>query len=318
MNRDRLSRLIYPTLGFLFFGFSLYILQQELDNYNLEDILSSLSLINKRQVFYAVFLTIIEYLVISSYDLISFYQLKCYLSIKRILFTTFITYAVSNTTGYTLLIGGGIRYRFYSFWGVATKDIAKIIALGNLTFWLGVLTLASITFITNPLQLPGSFDFDLLIMRCVGVVFLFLIGIYLYFCGIRKRLKIKQKTLLFPRLTTSISQIAIFSLDWAIAAAILYCLIPNYPGQTYFDFFSIYLLAMTTSIMSNVPGGIGIFETAIIFLLPHSLSASDILGSLLAYRGIRFLLPLATAIILVCCFEIRRRLTKSHKNIKSN
>ncbi|MGL4759348.1 MAG: lysylphosphatidylglycerol synthase domain-containing protein, partial [Patescibacteria group bacterium] len=68
---------------------------------------------------------------------------------------------------------------------------------------------------------------------------------------------------------------------------------------------------MTTSIMSNVPGGIGIFETAIIFLLPKSLSASDILGSLLAYRGIRFLLPLITAMIFVCYFEIKRRLTKN-------
>jgi glycosyltransferase 2 family protein len=137
-----------------------------------------------------------------------------------------------------------------------------------------------------------------------------LIGTYLYFCASRKRLKIRRTTLLFPKFVTSISQIAVFSLDWAIAAAVLYCLIPNYPGQTYFDFFSIYLLAMATSIMSNVPGGIGIFETAIIFLLPKSISASDILGSLLAYRGIRFLLPLGIAIIFVCCFEIKRRLTK--------
>jgi glycosyltransferase 2 family protein len=160
MNRDRISRLIYPTLGFLFFVFSLYILHHELERYNLADILSSLSLINKGQVFYAVCLTILEYLVISSYDLISFYQLKRYLPIQRILFTTFITYAISNTTGFTLLIGGGIRYRFYSFWGVATKDIAKITALGNLTFWLGVLTLGGINFISNPLQLPGSLNFD--------------------------------------------------------------------------------------------------------------------------------------------------------------
>jgi uncharacterized membrane protein YbhN (UPF0104 family) len=311
MNRDRISRLIYPTLGFLFFVFSLCILYQQLDRYNLEDLLSSLSLINKQQIFYAVCLTIIEYLVISSYDLIAFYQLKRYLPIKNILFTTFITYAVSNTTGFTLLIGGGIRYRFYSFWGIATKDIAKITAIGNLTFWLGILSLGGISFIINPLQLPGSLNFDLVIMRCLGVVFLILLGIYLYFCASRKRLKIKRTTLIFPKFLTSISQITIFSLDWAIAAAVLYCLIPNYPGQTYFDFFNIYLLAMTTSIMSNVPGGIGVFETAIIFLLPRSLSASDILGSLLAYRGIRFLLPLAIAIIFVCCFEIKRRLTKS-------
>ncbi|MGB5635833.1 MAG: hypothetical protein WBM86_24050 [Waterburya sp.] len=43
-----------------------------------------------------------------------------------------------------------------------------------------------------------------------------------------------------------------------MAATVLYCLIPDYPSKSYLQFFDIYLLSMTASIMSNIPGGIGV------------------------------------------------------------
>lgn len=311
MKRDRLTRFLYPTLAFCLLVFSFYILNQELGRYNLNDIVKSFSTMEKRQLSLALGLTIINYLIISTYDIVAFLSLNYALNIKRILFTTFITYAVSNTTGYTLLIGGGIRYRFYSLWGVPRKHIAKVTALGNLTFWLGLLTLSGIIFLTNSLQLPNFNYLDISIIRHLGIIALILVGTYLYFCWRRKCLKIQGKILCFPHITTTLSQITIFALDWAFAAAVLYCLIPDYPDKSYFSFFSIYLLSMSTSIMSNVPGGIGVFETVIIFLLPKSIFAPDILTSLLAYRAIRFLLPLGTALILLGCFELRRKLNKS-------
>ncbi len=307
MNRDRLTRWLYPTLGLCLLAFSLYILNQELGRYNLEDILSSLSLISDRQLFFALGFTVVGCFIISSYDLIAFHWLKYRLHVKRILFTTFITYAISNTTGFTLLIGGGIRYRFYSLWGVPAKYIARIIALGNITFWLGLLTLTGITFLVNPLELPNPLNLDLIIIRCMGIIALSLTGIYLYFCRQRKAIKIKNRIFYFPKLTVSLAQIIIFSLDWAVAAAVLYSQIPDNLHKSYLNFFNIYLLAMAASIMSNIPGGLGVFETVIIFLLPKTLLVPDILSSLLVYRAIRFLFPLAIALFFISCFEIKRK-----------
>jgi uncharacterized membrane protein YbhN (UPF0104 family) len=71
---------------------------------------------------------------------------------------------------------------------------------------------------------------------------------------------------------------------------------------------------MAASIMSNIPGGIGVFETVIIFLLPESMFAPDVISSLLVYRSIRFLIPLAIALILVCCFELRQRWRSKTRN----
>lgn len=307
MNRARLSRWIYPTVGFVLLLFSSYILQRELGRYSLKDISDSIARISDRQLVYALSFAVCDYLAISTYDLIVFRQLNHYLDRKRILFATFVTYAVSNTTGFTLLIGGGIRYRFYSRWGVPTRIIATITAFGNLTFWLGLLTLSGIIFLVNPLKLPNSISITTAAMPYLGIAALALVGTYLYFCWQRKSIKIKNRIFRFPQPATSLSQIAVFALDWAFAAAVLYCLIPDYPQKSYLQFFSIYLIGMAVSIMSSVPGGIGVFETFIVFILPNSVFTPDILSSLLVYRSIRFLLPLAIALISICCFEFKQR-----------
>ena len=311
MKRNRLTRWLYPALGFCLLIFSLYTLNRELARYNLEDIAHSLSLICDRNIATALAFAFLGCFVISSYDLIAFYWLQYRLKLERILFTTFITYAVSNTTGFTLIIGGGIRYRFYSSWGVPAKYIARIIALGNITFWLGLLTLTGITFIVNPLELPNPLNINLTVIRCMGIIAISLVGIYLYLCRRRKKLKISKKTFCFPKMSVSLAQIAIFASDWALAAAVLYSLIPDYPDKSYLNFFNIYLFAMAASILSNIPGGLGVFETVVIFLLPKSIPIPDILSSLLVYRAIRFLLPLAIAILFVSYFELRRRLIRN-------
>ena len=313
MNRDRLSRWLFPTFGFFLLTFSLCILNKELSRYNPQDIVNSLANISDRQLCSALFFSILGCGAMSSYDLIAFKFIKHQLNFSRIFLASFLTYAVSNTTGFTLLIGGGIRYRFYSLWGVPAKSIAKIIALGNITFWLGVLSLTGINFLFKPLQLPNPLSLDLLLIRCLGIIALSLVGIYLFFSYQRKSLKIKKKKFKFPPINISLAQILLFSLDWALASAILYSLIPNYLHKTYFHVFNMYLLAMTASIISNIPGGLGVFETVVIFLLPKTLSTPDILSSLLVYRAIRFLLPLAIALFLFGYFEIKRRLRLNKK-----
>ncbi len=313
MNRELPTRWIYLTVSFFLLIFSGYVLQRELAHYSLDDIFSGIAQISDRQLVYGVSFACFDYLVISTYDLIAFRQLNHYLAPKRILFTTFITYAVSNTTGFTLLIGGAIRYRFYSLWGVPARVIARITAFGNLTFWLGLFTLSGIAFIVNPLELPNSLNLPSTTMQYLGIIALVLVGIYLYLCWQRKSLRIKDRIFRFPKPATFMSQIAVFCLDWAFAAAVLYCLIPDYPHKSYLEFFSIYLLGMAVSILSNVPGGIGVFETIMVFVLSDSIFTPDVLSSLLIYRLIRFLIPFAIALILIVCFEFKQRWRSSQK-----
>jgi hypothetical protein len=308
MNRNRFIKLLFPLLGFIVLAFSFWLLHKKLSDYNLDDILHSLSAIGRNQLSWAVGFTIIGYLVISTYDILAFNYLDRFLHKTKIFLITFIVYGVSNTTGFTLLIGGGIRYYFYSRWGVSPKDIAKITAFGNLSLWLGLLTVGGMACLIDPLNLTRFPQFQFVPLKALGSFLVIIVTVYLFLCWRKRTLKIKNTVIYFPSLKTSLCQLLVFTSDWALAAATLYVLLPSNANLSYPTFFSIYLLGMNAAVLSYVPSGLGIFETVILFLLPNTISPPDALGSFLVYRTIRFLLPLAVAVFLAGMLEINYKL----------
>jgi hypothetical protein len=67
---------------------------------------------------------------------------------------------------------------------------------------------------------------------------------------------------------------------------------------------------MIAVVVSNVPGGLGVFETVILLLLSPKFPATTVFGSLLAYRGVYYFLPLGIATGLMGLYEVRERLKR--------
>jgi len=88
---------------------------------------------------------------------------------------------------------------------------------------------------------------------------------------------------------------------------VLFALLPPAKGLSFASYLGVFLLAQTAGLISQVPGGLGVFETMILLLLSHTLPASLIFGALLAYRGIYYILPLLLAVILLGIQEIIQR-----------
>lgn len=110
-----------------------------------------------------------------------------------------------------------------------------------------------------------------------------------------------------PSWQLSLTLMLFSAMDWAFASGVLYCLLPSQQAITYLGFFGIYILALTAGIMSNIPGGLGVFETVILLLCSPKIAKPDILGALLAYRGIYYILPLIAAVALWAVHEWQRR-----------
>jgi glycosyltransferase 2 family protein len=108
-----------------------------------------------------------------------------------------------------------------------------------------------------------------------------------------------------PSIEQSLTQIALASVDQAIAAAVLYVLLPSNAAIDFATFLGIYIVAAPLSLLSLVPGGLGVFETALLVVLADSPKAAS-LASLIAYRFIYFLLPLALAVACEAVYEFRR------------
>ncbi|MFN6539096.1 MAG: lysylphosphatidylglycerol synthase domain-containing protein [Nostoc sp. EkiNYC01] len=292
--------------GLLLLVLSLWAIAHELHEYNYRDILNSLAAIPKSRLSWAIWLTALGYLVMIGYDILGFNYINRSLSWNKIAFTNFISSTFSNTIGFALLTGSAIRYRFYANWGVSAVAIAQVIAFANFTFWLGMFAIAGLIFITKPLTIPPQLHLPFATVRPIGVIFLLLVAIYvLGSILIKQPLIIRHQEFRFPSLPISLAQIAISSLDWILAAAVLFAVLPSNTALSFLDFLGIYLLGMFAGVVSNIPGGLGVFETVMLLFLSSKISAAAVLGSLLAYRGVYYFLPLLVAAGLLGIYEIK-------------
>ena len=66
------------------------------------------------------------------------------------------------------------------------------------------------------------------------------------------------------------------------------------------------MVAVAASLLSLVPGGLGVFESILVLLLP-GVPAPQMLGALLAYRLIYYALPFGVALLLLSVHEIRQQ-----------
>lgn len=307
----RLTRLAPILLSLLLFGVSLWAITQELRKNNPQDVVNSLMAIPKPHLILAIALTLVSYILFTGYDALAIYHLRQSLPYRRTALVAIVSYAISNSVGFALLSGSAIRYRFYSAWGFSAAKIAQIIAFCNLSFWLGFFAVGGVIFTLQPIATPELLNIPFESVRPIGYIFLGIVAAYLLWSGLsQKPLKIKK--LVFPHLPVKLSliQIALTSLDWMLAAAVLYVLLPVPRHLSYFSFFGIYLLGQLAGILSNVPGGLGVFETVLVLLLAPVISADQLLGALLAYRGVYYFLPLGISLLMLGLYELKRQSTR--------
>lgn len=287
-------------LPLILFSVAIWAISQELRHYSLQVMLQHWATLSSSRKFGAIALTGLGYFMMTGYDLLGFRYIRQSLALSKIALTAFISYAVGNTVGFSAFSGTAIRYRFYRGWNIPSTDIAKLVIFTHIIFWLGLFSVSGCAFILDPLTLPKVLHLPLTSVHPLGVFFLSLAIIY-FMVGLfwRKPWHIGQETIFFPSIPISLASIILAALDWGIASGVLYLLLPDHSAISYLGFFGIYLVALTAGLISSVPGGLGVFETVILWLRPSDLPASEVLGALIAYRGIYFLLPLLVALCLL-------------------
>ena len=299
-------------LGLILLSVVLWVLHHELQQYHYHDIIRHMRNIPPRQVVFALLLTALNYFVLTGHDALAFRYLRYPLSYSKIALAAFLGYALSHNLGFALLSSASMRYRLYSTWGLSAGEIATVVAFNGVTFWFGVLLLGGLAFIWEPLPLPPVLQLPL--FRSVyplGFIFLLLAASYLVFSALRTTpLKIREWEFRFPSLRLAVAQVVLSSLDWTLAASVLYMLLPSSENLSYPFFLGVYILAQMAGVSSQVPGGLGVFETIIVLFLSPQLPAPAILGSLVVYRGIYYLLPLGIATVLLAIHELSQKKEK--------
>ncbi len=251
-------------------------------------------------------LTIAGYLALVSYDWLALRFIRRALPIHRVLIPSFISYAVSNNAPASVVTGGGVRYRLYSSLGLSATEMVAVAAFDVATYVAGLLTVAGVAFVLAPVSLPGHAHLHLATVRPLGVVFLLLIltAVLTGRPGGRE-LQIRRWTIRIPGRSMLLQQVVISSFDWILSSAALYVLLRAAGPVPYLPFLSAFLLAQMITLIAPLPGGVGVFEAIILLLHPGHAPAPAVLGALLVYRVVYYLLPLLAAALLLA-FEERR------------
>ncbi len=306
--RSRLLHRIGPLLGLLLFAGALWVLHHQLKAYRFHDIIQSLENLPGERFFAALALTFLSYLVMTGYDALALRYVRHALPYRKFGLASFISYAFSNNMGFGMIAGGSVRYRLYSAWGLSALEITKVVAFCSLTLWLGFFTLGGVVFLFEPLMLPKVLHLPFASAHTLGRIFLAIVAAYLLWTVMGKRsVRIRDWEFSFPSAQVLVAQVGIASMDWALAGGVLYALLPKVAALSFPGFLGIYLLAQTGGLISQVPGGLGVFETIVVLLLSPTLPASEILGVLLVYRFIYYLLPLFLAALLLAIQELLQR-----------
>ncbi len=109
-----------------------------------------------------------------------------------------------------------------------------------------------------------------------------------------------------PRL--AVSQLVLAAVDWTVAGAVLWALLPHGADAgavPFLPFLGAFLLAQFAGVLSHVPGGLGVFDSLVVLLLGRYVPGAQVLGALFAYRAIYYLVPFATAVAAFGMYETR-------------
>jgi phosphatidylglycerol lysyltransferase len=256
----------------------------------------------------AIVLTILNYATLTGYDLLAFAYIRKPLPRARIALASFLAYAIANNVGFAMLSGASVRYRFYTRWGVTAEELSRIVFSYSVTFWLGLVALGGLGLVVSPLpntqELPAH-----QFLFIAGLVLLLVPPAYVVATIVRREpLRIRSLALPLPPPGIAIGQIVISAVDWALAGAVLYVLMPRLP-LPFLQFLGTFLVAILLGMVSHVPGGVGVFEGLMVVLLRPYLSSGELLPSLVVFRAVYYLLPLAAGLIGLVADELWQRRT---------
>ena len=309
-----LRRSLPALVPMVMFGLALVALHRLGGEFQLHGILAEFSAIEPWRLLAAVALTAGSHAALVGYERLALSYVARALPLRTTALTSFIANAVGNNVGVAMLSGGAIRYRMYSPLGLGAAEIARIVAFCTATFGLGACTLAGLSLIVDAGEASSLLHATTAVSRMLGSVALLAAGAYLLACSLRhEAFEWRGHAVRLPAPRIAASQLVLAVLDLAFACGTLYVLLPESANVSFVAFLGLYMVALAVSVLSLVPGGLGVLESILVLLLP-GVAPTQLLGALLAYRLVYYVLPFVVAVALMSLREVqqhRHRLSRA-------
>ena len=289
------------VLGALVFD-SLYAL---LDHVHYADMVAALQATPRSHLLLAVLATALSYVALTGYDASGLRYAGAHVAPGTLATTSFIAYALGNTVGLGSLTAGAVRTRLYTAAGLDAARVTEAVAFDAGALGVSTTAFGAVGLLWGAPHIAAITHLPVVLLEVVALLVLAGVVALLVLCMQRRHVTLFGRwEIRLPPPGLAARQFAISAADMIAAAAALWVLMPA-GAVDLPTFVAFYALAVTLGVLSQSPGGLGVFEAVILLGCSGQAPPAEVLAALLFYRAIYFLLPLVVAAAMLGMFELR-------------
>lgn len=292
---------IVLILGALVFD-SLYAL---LDHVHYADMVAAMQATPRAHVWLAILATAASYVALTGYDASGLRYAGAQMAPGTVATTSFIAYALGNTVGLGSLTAGSVRTRLYTAAGLDAARVTEAVAFDASALGVSTTAFGAIGLLWGASHIADITHLPAALLEAVALLVLAGVFVLLALCMRQRHVTLFGRwEIRPPPPALAARQFVISAADLAAAAAALWVLMPA-GAVDLPTFVAFYALAVTLGVLSQSPGGLGVFEAVILLGCSGQAPPAEVLAALLFYRAIYFLLPLVVAAAMLGVFELR-------------
>jgi uncharacterized membrane protein YbhN (UPF0104 family) len=293
-------------LSIIIIAIAAVVLYRKLHNINVGKVLTAMATVEYRDVAISALFVAAGYFTLTFYDLFALRTIgRKDVPYRVAALAGFTSYSIGHNVGASVFTGGAVRYRIYSAWGLDAIEVAKICFIAGLTFWLGNVTVLGFGFAYHPQAASHIDQLPLWVNRLLGIAALTILVGYIAWVWRTPRVIGRQNwQVQLPNGPLTLLQIVIGIVDLTCCAAAMYVLVPNDPPMQFIDIAVIFITATLLGFASHSPGGLGVFDAAMLIAL-WEYDAEELLAGLLIFRLLYYILPFTLALAVLGVREFK-------------
>lgn len=300
-----ITRRALHVVPFVLLAAAVYVLWREFHELTFREVAAAIRAWGLDSVAPALGLSAASFLLMSVTEHLGLRWSGARLPWRTVIGGSFLANSIAHSLGANLLVAGAIRARLYGRQGVSLQQVAACTLFGGMAFAVGLSSLAGLGLLLSSREALSSVAIHPQVARSIGAVLLCGAAGYLLLCCTKRRaISVFGHHQHLPSPAQAVGQLAVGLIDNAMAAAIIWCLLP--PGSvSYLGFVGAYAIAVAAGLASSVPAGAGVFEGSLSTLI--HINRAPLAAALLGYRLAYFILPLILGVLALSADTAFRR-----------
>ncbi len=305
---SRYRQWLLSSVSIAVFVVALVAIRHLLAAVTVADLLAEIKRLSAAELGLAMLFTAASFVTLVGYDWSALRYLKRSLPFYTVAFGSLCGCAVANAVGWNFFSGASVRYRIYTSAGLSAGDVARVALFGSVAYGTSICVVGAAALVLAPDLMAGMFGLKPGALSLIGWSFLVWLGLVFLLSLTKRQLGIGRFRMRLPDAGLMAIQLLIAILDMVFTAACLYVLVPHHTELPFLSFLAASSISIAAGIVSQVPGGLGVFEGAILYSFRHTLAPESLAAALRAYRLIYTLLPLLLAVALLALREVTDRI----------